>query len=379
MFLFGKNKKNEQKGAAGIVQDLAQNVATGFTDDLKQAMVLKFEDKISNLDIANKIPLSDDTISSILNQCTNGELEKKIEAFKKGKGKICSLTISKDNMKKIRNLVKTEDLEKALNMSGSAAQIGTLAVLVVAVGLLYKINGKLSSLNQNISQISSFLDDEYKGKLQTSIKEVRRFTTFQSETIKDKDLRNRELINLKAIEKRCEDQINHANNAINTVMGNEKKFFSSYVNYTTQIEKWFNYQQLLLQLLQQISELTFTLNLGVISRENSYWNYNETVPDVENIRVEMRNWHKGNIEHYNVDLEKGIHIRSSKVHDVAKFIPINSIKDTITTEKLSAEMLDMITHQTKETNEDMLNASDNPFDKDVNLIVDEGELFFVPN
>lgn len=381
MFFWGKKKK-EQAGnlAAGNTPGNNDSVYAYLTDELKKTIKLKFNEVISltEEEIKSKIQIDDNMIVSALNQFTSGDLQKRFDDFIKGKVKISSLTIPKEIVGKIQSLGQNVNLEKVLPLAGSVAQIATLALLVVTIGYLHAINGKLTKLSQSVTQIADFLETEYVGALQTSINEVRRFTSFQSETIQNTDVRNRELGNLKSIEKDCANKINQANASITKILGSERNYFTSYVNYTEQIEKWFNYQQILLVLLNQISELTFSLNLGAVSRENSHWNYNLASKEVLTIREKIQDWHKANIEHYNVDLEKGYHIKSSTFHDVAKRIPIDSIKNKLVREDIPDSMLKMIAHQTKENDEETNNMSDNPYEKDVKLIIDEGKLFYVP-
>jgi len=160
-------------------------------------------------------------------------------------------------------------------------------------------------------------------------------------------------------------------------MDKDRKSFKSYVDYTAHIEKWYQYQQILIQILGQISELTFTLNLGVESRENSYYHYNKNLPRIIDVRKALRDWHMKNIGYYNVDLKEKKHKRSGGVFDAAKRIPIGALANKISEDSISDEMIGLIETQTKENYDELAAASGNQFEQDVKMVVEDGKLYYV--
>ncbi|MBR5041089.1 MAG: hypothetical protein IKX68_08215 [Clostridiales bacterium] len=374
--IFGKGKNTESGSVGGAV---AEAVGARALGGLENAMTLKFKDgkSLNDPENENKICIEDNLIYELINQCTNGELDKKVKGTKNALGITSSLTISKDTLQKFREVIKNEDLAKALQMSGSVAQVASLGVLVVAVGMLKKANDQLGELNLSVSRISDFQDTQYEGTVKRLIGEIQRITKYQSEVLKDKDYRNRELINLKSQENKCVDLLIQADSAIKTEMVKERKFFKSYVDYTAHIEKWYQYQQILILLLRQISELTFTFNLGVVSRENSYSNYDMTLPEVITVRKELRDWHMKNIGFFNVDLKEKKHKRVGGVFDAAKRIPIGALANKISEDAISDEVIGLIENQTKENYEELAAASGNQFEEDVKMVVEAGKLYYV--
>lgn len=375
--IFGKGKNAESGSVASAVVKTVASQALG--GDLEKPMELRFQKggSLTEAENKNKVYIEDSLVYKIINQCTDGELDKKLQGAKKTVGVTGTLTISKDTLLKARELLKNEDLAKALQMSGSVAQIASLGTLVVAVGMLKKANDKLSEINTSVSRISDFQDTQYEGTVKRLIGEIQRVTKFQSEVLKDKDYRNRELINLKAQENKCVDLLNQADAAIKTEMAKDRKFFKSYVDYTSHIEKWYQYQQILIMLLKQISELTLTLNLGVVSRENSYSNYNVNLPEVIDVRKALRDWHMKNIGYYNVDLNSKTHKRAGGVFDAAKRIPIGALANKISEDTISDEMIGFIENQTKENYAELAAGSDNQFEQDVKMVVEDGKLYYV--
>lgn len=374
--IFGKGKNSEAGSIGGAVVEAVGARAVG---ELEKAMTLKFKNggSLSETENKNKICIEDNLIYNLINQCTDGELDKKIKGTKKALGEISTLSISKDTLLKFREVLKNEDLAKALQMSGSVAQIASLGVLVVAVGMLKKANDKLDDINLSVSRVSDFQNTQYEGTVKRLIGEIQRVTRFQSEVLKDKDYRNRELINLKAQENKCVDLLNQADSAIKTEMAKDRKFFKSYVDYTANIDKWYQYQQILILLLRQISELTFTLNLGVVSRENSFSNYDVNLPEVIDVRKALRDWHMKNMGYYNVDLKEKKHKRSGGVFDAAKRIPIGALASKISEDSISDEMIGLIEKQTKENYDELAAGSGNQFEQDVKMVVEDGKLYYV--
>lgn len=374
--IFGKGKKTESLSVGGAVVESVGTLAVG---ELGKAMTLKFKNvrSLSDVENDNKICIEDNLIYNLINQCTDGELDKKIQESKKTIGEISTLSISKDTLLKFRDVLKNDDLAKALQMSGSVAQIASLGVLVVAAGMLKHANDQLGELNASVSRISGFQNNQYEGTVKRLVGEIQRVTKFQSEALKDKDHRNRELINLKAQENKCVDLLVQADSAIKDEMKKDRKFFKSYVDYTTNIEKWYQYQQILITLLRQISELTLTLNLGVVSRENSYSNYNINYPEVIAVRKELRDWHIKNMDHYNVDLKEKKHMRAKGVFDAAKRIPIGALANKISEDTISDDMVKYIENQIKENYDDLAATSGNQFEEDVKIVVEDGKLYYV--
>ena len=372
--IFGKGKKTESPSVGGAVVESVGTLAVG---ELGKAMTLKFKNAESLSENENKICIEDNMIYNLINQCTDGELDKRLKDTKNALGVTSSLTISKDTLLKFREVLKNEDLAKALQMSGSVAQVASLGVLVVAVGMLKKANDKLDDINQSVSRISDFQEAEYESKVSTLISFIQTTTQFQSETLKDKDLRNRKLSSIENQQITCVQLLKQANSSIKREMAKEQKSFKNYVENTTHIQKWCDYQQILARLLRQISELTFMLNLGVISRQFSYSEYNKILSEIGDERKELRDWHLKNMGYFSVDLKEKKYQRAGSVFDAAKRIPIGALARKISENTISDKMIGYIEDQMKENNNNQEAGSGNQFEEDVKMVVEDGKLYYV--
>ena len=80
--IFGKGKKTESPTVGGAVAETVGALAAG---ELGKAMTLKFKNvrSLSDVENDNKICIEDNLIYNLINQCTDGELGKKIQESKK--------------------------------------------------------------------------------------------------------------------------------------------------------------------------------------------------------------------------------------------------------------------------------------------------------
>lgn len=373
--IFGKGKNTESGSATGAVAEAVATRALG--GELEKPMTLKFQKGDSLSENENKICIEDNLIYQLINQCTDGELDKKIQGTKNALGITSSLTISKDTLLKFRDVLKDEDLAKALQMSGSVAQVASLGVLVVAVGMLKKANDQLGEMNISISRIASFQNAEYASKVNTLLSYVQTATEFQAETLKDKDLRNRKLNSFETQQITCVQLLNQANISITGEMNSDLKSFKNYVDTTAHIEKWYQYQQILIAVLRQISELILTCNLGVTSRDHCFAEYNKILPKTVDVRKALRDWHLTNMGYFSVDLKEKKYQRAGTVFDAAKRIPIGSIASKIRGNTISDDMIGFIETQTKENHDELAVGAVNQFEQDVKMVVEDGKLYYV--
>lgn len=374
--IFGKGK-NVDTGA--VVDAVAGAVGSRVLGDFAKPMTLHFNNggNLNEAEKENKICIEDHFIYKIINEFTGGDLDKKIQGSKDALGVRGRLTISKDTLIKFREALKSEDLAKALQMSGSAAQVASLGVLVVAVVMLKKANDQLGELNTSVSMISDFQDSEYEGKVTGLMDDIQGVTEFQVETMRDKDERNRELMNLRNQENKCIELLNQADSAIRKDIVKEHKSFKNYVEYTADIEKWCQYQQILILLLRQISELKLAFSLGVTSKENNYSRYEKNLPRIIEVRKALRDWHLKNMGYYSVNLKEKRYQRAGAVFDAAKRIPIGTIANKIRENTIPDEMIGFIEKQTKENYDELTNTSVDLFGKDVKMVVENGKLYYV--
>ena len=139
-------------------------------------------------------------------------------------------------------------MEKIAAMNVANAAMGA-ASLVVGQYYMQQINAELSAINDGISKIQDFLQDNYKSKVRTLVTQVKRAADFQIEIMEDATLRAEEITRLQSLEKTCMELLNQANETIERASSKQYDAFDKYSEATATISEWQKYQMLLVNVL----------------------------------------------------------------------------------------------------------------------------------
>jgi hypothetical protein len=182
----------------------------------------------------------------------------------------------------------------------------TMGVASMVVGQYYmtQINDQLEGINDGIVKIADFQNNEYKSKVYALVAEVQKCATFQIETLENEELRNRELAHLKNLEHECAQLLGQANLAIQGFTDNKGLDYEKYEKIVSEANSWYQYQQILLKIMYKIGDLTYALNLGAVSRENSYAMYLPYAKQAEGALEKLNAWHKGNRSKLEIDIDE---------------------------------------------------------------------------
>lgn len=158
----------------------------------------------------------------------------------------------------------------AMNVANAAMGV---ASMVVGQYYMTQINNQLDSITEGMDKIAEFQDNEYKSKVYALIAEIQKSSTFQVETMENDELRNRELTHLKYLEHECAQLLGQANLTLQDYSKKSGLDYEKYEKYVSEANSWYRYQQILLEIMGKIGELTYALNLGAVSKENCYAMY----------------------------------------------------------------------------------------------------------
>lgn len=142
------------------------------------------------------------------------------------------------------------------------------AAMVVGQYYMTQINDQLQGLSAAVEKIADFQSNQLKSKVYALVAEAQKSSIFQVETIENDELRNRELIHLKELEHECIEILGQANLALKDIAKCNGLDYDGYEGKTKEAEQWLQYQQILLEVMYKICDLTYALNLGAISKEN---------------------------------------------------------------------------------------------------------------
>lgn len=134
----------------------------------------------------------------------------------------------------------------AMNVANAA--MGA-AAMVVGQYYMTQINDQLGEINSELEKISSFQDKEYQSKIYALVAEVQKCSQFHVEIIENEELRKRELDHLKELEHECAQLLGQANLTLKEFEKKKGLAFSDYEAKVTEAQTWYQYQQVLLNLM----------------------------------------------------------------------------------------------------------------------------------
>lgn len=274
------------------------------------------------------------------------------------------------------NLVKADGAAyKNLAVLNTVNAVMSVASMVVGQYFMTQINGELEGISSSVQEIADFQKNEYKSKVYTLIAEVQKASTFQVEIIDNNELRNRELQHLKSLEHECAELIGQANFSIEEISKKYDIDFKNYEKTVDEAELWCQYQSVLLEVMNKLSELTYAMNLGAISLDNSRALVQPFMKQAERARISLLAWHSTHKDKFAIDLEDGRRKRKGAGGLLMK-IP-GLFNDDLNYQKLSDKMIANIEHQGSNTEMIQLRNVD-LFEQDVKLFIKEGKVYYLP-
>ena len=267
------------------------------------------------------------------------------------------------------------------NMGNGLAAMGVanaaMGVASMVVGQYYmtQINNRLDTISDDIRQIAGFQDNEYKSKVYALIAEVQKSSTFQMETMENEELRNRELAHLKNLEHECAELLGQANLTLQDFAKKNGLSYEDYEKAVSEANKWYQYQQILLEIMGKIGELTYALNLGAVSKENCFAMYVPFVKQAEDALSMLNEWHTSNTKRLEIDTSSTRRKRQG-IEGFFMSIPavFNNDLNYKNISSRTAKMISQQSHAVAEMRPDGLDF----FQEDVQLIAKEGKLYYLP-
>lgn len=277
-----------------------------------------------------------------------------------------AFTMGKNGISEHANLleVKPSELGKVANATATAFSV---ASVIVGQYYMQQIDTKIGAISQELKEISSTLDIQYKSQVASLLESVYNISRFQMETLSNEELRLRELNNIQELRKNCQTLLSQAEAEIEMILGSEPSTYDSYVSAIKKIEKWSRYQSVLLQGFAQINELDFALNMGVKKKEHCYGSFDLHTKKLDEIHSRILSWHKKQCEHLQIDIKEE---RRKNTGFLTKLLekPITAINEEWLYQSLDKETVDLIKRQTAE--KQLLSYdTDNLFEKDVEIVV----------
>ena len=253
-----------------------------------------------------------------------------------------------------------------------------MGVASVVVGQYYmnRINKRLASMDKKINKVLGLFKVEYQSKVYALVTDIQKCSQFQMEITDNNELRNRELIHLKEIEHKCAELLAEANLFLKECSEINTEDYEVYENTLFDIDIWYNCQKLLLLLMARIGDLTYVLNLGVISKDHAFDLLKQYTQQANNALDLLKEWHKQNIAKYEIDLQS-LKRKRSGIGGAFMSIP-GLFNDSLNYLDVPSEIGKIVNNH--------INASatiepiddDDLYQKDVKLIAKENKLYYLP-
>lgn len=281
-----------------------------------------------------------------------------------------------DGIRGHANLVAVEAQKGTEIVANTAAAAMGVASMVVGQYYMTQINAELGVISDGISQIQDFQDNEYRSRVFSVVAHVKKIADFQTEILENEELRLSKISQLDSLEEECTQLLGQANL---TLVGYAKKTELDYVEYEKELrgaQDWFMYQKALLEILCKISDLRYTLHLGVVSREQCVALLPTYTKQVYDTQERLTSWHEKTAERLGIEASESRRKRAG-FDGVIHFIP-GLFKDDLNFRGIEKNTVNMITAQKIGHEKAYQVDTSELYAEDVQLISKDGKIYYLP-
>ena len=270
------------------------------------------------------------------------------------------------------------DKTPAQNLAAANAVNAVMGVASMVVGQYYmtQINNQLDKVSDQLKSIETFQKSELKGKIFALIASIQKSATFQYEVLQNDDVRNRELSHLKMLEHECAELLGQVNLTLQDFSQEKIQKYRDYEKSVDKIQEWVGYQDILLRLLGKIGDLTYTLNLGAITKQNAYAMCEPYSKQSTQAQSQLLTWHQDNFQRFGIKLVETKRKRQG-LDLVLMSVPSVFNKEIIYKD-MSEKTATLIRQQMSLSSQIVPDDNVDLFNTDVRLIAKDGKLYYLP-
>ena len=196
------------------------------------------------------------------------------------------------------------------------------------------------------------------------------------EILENNELRLLKISQLDVLSDECTKLLGQANKTLADCTMKMDLDFASYENSLTEAHAWYVYQKLLLDVLNKISELRYTLHLGAVSRNHCDALLQAYTQQSDEMQDRLTKWHQSTAERLKIDLSE-IRRKRGGFDGAIHFLP-GLFKDDLKYRAIEKNTAKMIFAQSDgEFNKHEYDTSD-LYSEDVQLIAKGGKLYYLP-
>jgi len=260
----------------------------------------------------------------------------------------------------------------AVNVTSAAMGV---ASMVVGQYYMSQITEQIGEIADSLNSIASFQDNEYKSKVYTLVAEVQKTSNFQMEIMENDELRKRELQHLKELETKCAELLNQANITLDSFSNRTDVDYETYEPLVGRAYSWYQYQQVLLQVMYKISDLTHALNLGLVSKKYSYALFLPHAKQSTATQDRLIAWHETVCERLEIDVDAAWRKRQGVEGFFMSILGV--VNDDFNYKALPKSTVQMIRKQSGDSSLTGIKEED-LFRENVQLIAKDGKLYYLP-
>lgn len=260
-------------------------------------------------------------------------------------------------------------------VANTAAAAMTVASMVVGQYYMTQINAELGTISDGISEIQNFQDSEYRSRVFSLVVHVKKIADFQTEILENNELRISKINQLDSLEEECTQLLGQANL---TLAGFAKKTNLDYETYEKVVgnaQNWFMYQKSLLDVLNKISDLKYTLHLGAVSREQCSAILPIYTKQVQETQGRLAMWHESNTGRLKIDTEE-VRRKRARFDGVIHFLP-GLFDEDFNFRSIEKNTAQMIRAQASGQNTLAIDKSE-LYSEDIQLIAKDGKIYYLP-
>lgn len=260
----------------------------------------------------------------------------------------------------------------------SATQIAAAAMNVasIVVGQYYmsQIDGELKVIKGTMQQLLNFQMDEYRSNIQALINQVTKIADHQAEVLMNDELRSRMLSMLDDCERKCDQLLEQANQALLRLSQTKSIEYSEYEQQVKEAAEWYAYQQILLNLQYQISNLAYTLMFGTVSQEFCFSSYSTSLSSAQIACADLCAWHEAQIAHFGIDIRELT--RKRKGFDAVLHSIPSLINRKLEQRPINEKIVGMMQTQ-MHTPSDLLSNFQSKYEMDTHILYDGEKLYYL--
>lgn len=280
------------------------------------------------------------------------------------------------NLKEIQPKAVNPNIADSIKLANAVNAAMNIASLVVGQYYMSEINNKISKLETGIDNIAQFQDMEYRSRVMALIASVHRSATFKYETMQNEELRKRELDTLRDRENECAQLLGQANLTIQEMAARHDIDYPTYERLVEETDSWYDYQQTLLRIMEEIAELTYTFSMGAVSRENSYALVDPYSQQAAQAQQQLKAWHGDMASKFEIDLTK-TRRKHQGIGGVARAVP-GLFNDDLNYAPISTQMKMAINRQIFADEAESRRETSDYYSKDVRIIKKDGKTYYLP-